>query len=195
MKGLIDLFKTLKGRKYEPNNKRWNFPRKNYDDIMLQIKHQLNGTIKLDPIVQSSTKIIFVKFFLINRSRFEAVSEYKPELNEIYKTMKTSVYDTVGKKWNFDLSEYEKLATAISNRLKGLVSVVPLPKIVKDIFKDKISGAKPEQTDGRVVDKEHLKAFVDSTITKSLLSFQEESICFAIKQEGRLLLADDMGRN
>jgi len=195
LKALVDLFKTLKGRKYEPNNKRWNFPRKNYNDIILQIKHQLNDTVKLDPIIQSSKKMVFLKFFLINKTRFEAVSDYKPELNEIYKTMKTSAYDTAGKKWNFELGEYDLLVSAILAKLKSDVSIVPLPKIVKEFFKDKLSGVlKLENTNGPVINKDHLTAFVDKTITKSLLPFQVESICFAIKQEGRLLLADDMGR-
>jgi SWI/SNF-related matrix-associated actin-dependent regulator of chromatin subfamily A-like protein 1 len=38
-----------------------------------------------------------------------------------------------------------------------------------------------------------IRCHVDPTIVKTLLPFQVESICFAIRQQGRLLLADDMG--
>lgn len=40
---------------------------------------------------------------------------------------------------------------------------------------------------------EDLKDKIDSTIVEALLPFQIESVCFAIKKEGKVLLADDMG--
>lgn len=43
------------------------------------------------------------------------------------------------------------------------------------------------------LDLEHLETRIDPVICKSLLPFQIEGICFAIQQNGRLLLADDMG--
>lgn len=191
---MIDLFKTIQGRKYDPNTKRWNFSRKKYDEILLQIKIQLNNTVKLEPLDRTSGNTVFVKFFLINKERFEAVSEFKPELNELYKTMRTKNYESTSKKWSFDLCEYNALVNSINTNLKASVTIVPLPKTVKEIFKEKIAGEKADINDHhRVIDFEHLKAFVDPTITKTLLPFQIDSICFAIKQEGRLLLADDMG--
>lgn len=153
---------------------------------MSQIKHQFNGTIKLEPLDRDIGKKIYLKFFLLNKNRFEVQSEFKPDLNEIFKTLKTREYDAVEKKWSFDLSEYDKLINLISSNLKSLVTIVPLPKVVKEIFKDKINGTTPDTSYYNSINKGHLASHIDSTITKSLYSFQVESICFAIRQEGRL---------
>lgn len=191
-KALIDLFKTIQSRKYDPNTKRWNFSRKRYDDIILQIKHQLKDTIKLEPLDRSVGKSTFVKFFLTDKTHFEAVCDYKPELNEVFKSIKSKNYDTKTRKWSFELADYEELVASINTKLKESITVIPLPKSVKEIFKDEISGKQPVKiNDG--IDFDYLKKNVDPAITKTLLPFQIESICFAIRQQGRLLLADDMG--
>ena len=190
-KGLIDLFKTMSSRKYDPNTKRWNFSIRQYDEIICRTKIHFNNTIKLEPLEKSAGKSSLAKFFLIDANRFEVVCDFNQNLNDIFKTIKSKSYDPTLKKWSFDLKDYDELVASISAKLKGTVSVVPLPKVVKEIFKDKIAN-KPAE-DQTCIDFNHLKANIDSTITKSLLPFQVESICFAIKQQGRLLLADDMG--
>ena len=152
---------------------------------MSQIKHQLNGTIKLEPLERDYGKMVYLKFFLINKRRFEVQSEFKAELNEIYKSLNTKEYDSVERKWNFDLSEYEKLINLIATNLKGSVTVVPLPRVVKEIFKDKIAGTITDNSYQKSINKAHLNSHIDSTITKSLYEFQVDSICFAIRQEGR----------
>lgn len=55
-----------------------------------------------------------------------------------------------------------------------------------------MAGKNPPRFDP-AFDLEHLKSHIDPTIHKSLLPFQVEGICFAVQQNGRLLLADDMG--
>lgn len=192
---MVQLFKTIKGKKYDPNTKRWNFPRKQYDDIILQIKHQLNNTIILEPLDRTADNNCFLKLFLLSRTKFEAVcTEFKPELNELFKTLKSKNYDTKSKRFSFDLSEYDKLVELVGSKMKGSMTIIPLPKSVREMFKDQIAGkAVTDKSKDSRINMEYLKEHVDPQITKSLLSFQIESICFAIRQEGRLLLADDMG--
>lgn len=191
---MVQLFKTIKGKKYDPNTKRWNFPRRQYDDIILQIKTQLNNTITLEPLDRSAGSACFLKFFLLSRTKFEAVcTEFKPELNDIFRDIKSKNYDAKTKRFSFDLSDYEKLVEIVGDKMKGSITIIPLPKSVREMFKDQIAGKATDKTKDSRINMEYLKEHVDPKITKSLLSFQVESICFAIRQEGRLLLADDMG--
>lgn len=138
-KGLIDLFKTLNGRKYDPDTKRWSFSLKSYDDIMMRIKHEFNNTIKLEPLDRNSNKkATLVKFLLINNQNFEAQVDYNQEILDIFKAMKTKKYDPNSKKWSFNLNEYEELVNVIRTKCAGSVNIVQLPKMVKEIFKDKL---------------------------------------------------------
>ncbi len=160
----------------------------------MQIKHQLNDTIKLEPLDRSAGTTTFLKFFLISRTKFEAVcTDFRPELNEVFKGIKSKNYDTTRKRFTFDLSDYDKLIELVTDKLKGSLTIIPLPKTVREIFKDQIAGITTDKSKESRINLDYLKEHVDPQITKSLLSFQVESICFAIRQEGRLLLADDMG--
>lgn len=189
-KNLIEMFKTINSRKYDPDTKRWNFSLKSYDEIMCRIKHEFNNTIKLEPLDRSNKKSIMVKFCLINNQQFEAQVDYNQELMEIFKSMKTKKYDPNTKRWSFNLNEYEELISNIRSKMGQSVNIVQLPKIVKETFKEKLTNTQEKQP---LIDLDHLRLHVDPTIVKTLLPFQVESICFAIRQQGRLLLADDMG--
>jgi len=48
-------------------------------------------------------------------------------------------------------------------------------------------------TGTKTIDFEDIKSKIDPAIAEALLPFQVESVCFAIKREGKALLADDMG--
>lgn len=63
---------------------------------------------------------------------------------------------------------------------------------MREVFKEHFEGKNRPRLDP-AYDLEHLKLRIDPTICKSLLPFQIEGICFAVQQNGRLLLADDMG--
>lgn len=193
-KGLIDIFKSISSRKYDPNTKRWNFSLNNYDELILKVKNELNNSVKLEPLDRvASSKSITAKFILIERNRFEVQVDYHLELQELFKTMSTKRYDPQSKRWSFDLKEYEDLVKKIVAKFnRGEVIVVPLPKPVREIFKEQISGKNVPRLNPEI-DFEHIKTKLDTTISKSLLPFQIEGIRFGVQQNGRLLLADDMG--
>ena len=190
-KGVIDLFKTISSRKYNPDTKKWNFSMKSYDDLICRIKNELHGSVKLEPLNRTNNaKSTICKIYLKDRDTFECQTEYNPELQELFKTIKTRQYDPQSKRWSFELKDYDELVNKINSKLKGLVSLVPLSRIVRETFKDKIANKEINEPE---MDVEYLRANIDLNISKSILPFQLESIRFAIKQEGRILLADDMG--
>jgi hypothetical protein len=51
-KELIEIFKTISSRKYEPNTKRWNFLREHHDELLTKVQSQLNNVVKLEPLTQ-----------------------------------------------------------------------------------------------------------------------------------------------
>jgi len=192
-KEVIDLFKTLNGRKYDPNTKHWNFPIKSHDEIMAKFKYELKN-VKIEPLEKiNSVTSKAAKFYLITRNRFEVQSEYDNDLQELFKTMNTRKYDPNSKRWSFDLKEYDDLIKKIGTQLKkGSISISPLPKLLREVFKDALSGKSTPRIDPKY-DLDLLKTKIDMNIIKSLLPFQIEGIAFGIQQQGRLFLADDMG--
>jgi hypothetical protein len=154
-KGLVDLFKSIQSKKYDPDTKRWNFSLKSYDEIMFRIKDELNNSIKLEPLDRSNKKTFMLKFVLINNREFEAQCDYNQELNEVFKTMKTRKYNTETKRWSFSLGEYEELINAIRTKCGSSVTIVQFPKLVKEIFKEKISNKMEEKQP--IIDLEHLR--------------------------------------
>lgn len=195
-KELIDLFKTVNGRRYNGDTKTWSFSMRQHDELINKVKLQFNGNIKLDPIDKGNlAKTTKAKFVLCSNTNFEVLADYNPELQEIFKTIKTRSYDIKAKKWSFELKDYDELINKIQvfKFQKTGVQIQPLPKMVREIFKDKINSSAKQIESNEIIDCDHLRRHIDPTIFKSLLSFQQDSIIFAIKRNGRLLLADDMG--
>jgi hypothetical protein len=183
---LIALFKKIQTKQFNPDTKRWSFSIKKYDDLMQRIKFELKNPVKLEPLKEDKNKKnITCSFYLIDRNRFEVQTDrFDGEINEIFKQMKTKNYDAIKKKWSFSLSEYEKLFNLLNSNSK----VVPLPKPVRETFSLQIKGqqATPPRIDPSF-DLDTLNNKIDLSITKRLLPYQIEGVCFAIQQQGRLL--------
>ncbi|XP_041366141.1 SWI/SNF-related matrix-associated actin-dependent regulator of chromatin subfamily A-like protein 1 [Gigantopelta aegis] len=124
---------------------------------------------------------------LVSREQFEVNVGFFTPLIEIFKQMKTKVYDPSSRKWSFKLEEYHKLLSAVE-ALKPHVSIEPLPKAVLQIFSSQLRG---EYTDCHIAAADLSK--VDQGLVDSLMPFQREGVDFAISKNGRILLADDMG--
>jgi hypothetical protein len=193
-KAVIDLFKTVGSKRYDPNSRRWSFAMKNYDELLLRIKQALNGTVKIEPlnrVAMAASKV--AKFILIDRNHFEVQCDFFAELQDVFKTMETKKYDPATKRWSFNLKDYNGLVAKINAKFKrGEVTVMGLPRAVRETFKAQIEGKNPPRFDPNI-DFEFIKKRIDLNISKSLLPFQIEGICFAIQQNGRILCADDMG--
>lgn len=108
--------------------------------------------------------------------------------------METRKYDPVTKKWSFSFKDYQSLINKINAKFKkGEVTIQPLPRAVREVFKSQFEGSTVKPRFDPKIDFEFVKAKIDPAIAKSLLPFQIEGICFAIQQNGRMLIADDMG--
>lgn len=133
-KTLIDIFKLMKTKRYEPETKRWNFSTREYDELMVQVKLRCGATVKLEPLERRAAAIagksVQVKFTLSERNRFDAQAEYKPELKAIFDTIHSRKYDPNAKKYSFELKDYDELLKKIADKFpRGEVSVVALPKV------------------------------------------------------------------
>ena len=175
-KEIIDLFKTLNGRKFDPVTKYWSFPIKSHDDIINKIKFGTKN-VKIEPLEKNlNIKSKPAKFYLISRTRFEVQADYDQELQELFKTFQTKKYDPTLKRWSFDLKEYEDLIKKIGSQLKkGSIQITPLPKLVREVFKDALSGNSGPRIDPKY-DMDLLKTKIDMNIIRSLLPFQIEGI-------------------
>ncbi|KAL5112227.1 hypothetical protein TcWFU_005871 [Taenia crassiceps] len=124
---------------------------------------------------------------LVSREEFEVQARYHAGLILVFKSMPTRIYDDKTKVWRFHLSDYQEFlrkASAIDDiQLDGLSSAVVTA------FKKKIDSVKatPGQSEIRLED------WIPPNLINSLMDFQKEGVRFALKHEGRVLLADDMG--
>ena len=132
-KTLIEIFKSMKSKRYEPETKRWNFSMREYDELMLQVKLRLGNTLKIEPLDRqavSNVKSIQARFALLDRTRFEVQAEYKAELKAIFDTIHSRRYDPNAKKYTFELKDYDELFKKIQEKFtRGEVSIIALPKV------------------------------------------------------------------
>ena len=163
------------------------------------MKTCLSGVVKLEPLegVTASggglgaTKTL--RCNLVDRNYFDVQFDYDAELIKVLHTMNTRQYDAQTKRWRFRLSEHDELVKRLHARFNnGSLCIVPLIKAVRDVFRDQMAGKNAARFDS-AFNLDHLKTRLDENVWKNLLPFQVESICFAVQQQGRLLLADDMG--
>lgn len=205
---LIAVFKSLPSRSYDPDTKRWNFSMNDYKALMNAVQHL--PTVTLQPLeetpssgeTQTATSasttahtqlppacsLSFVKgqCLLISRTRFEADIGYSKDLIELFKQMKSKIYDAKTRKWNFLLEEHNMLIERV--RLLSQVQLEPLPKTLAQAFASQL---KKTCLEADIPDAD--LSGVDTQLVSSLLPFQRAGVNFAIAKGGRLLLADDMG--
>lgn len=125
---LIAVFKSLPSRNYDPDTKTWNFSMTDYKTLMkavqqlptvaLQPLEETTGSLEAEAASTSDTRLppaaslSFVqgKCLLISRTRFEVDVGYSKELIELFKKMKSKIYDAKTRKWNFLLEEHNMLS-------------------------------------------------------------------------------------
>uniref|UniRef100_A0A8C5HQ08 SWI/SNF-related matrix-associated actin-dependent regulator of chromatin subfamily A-like protein 1 n=1 Tax=Gouania willdenowi TaxID=441366 RepID=A0A8C5HQ08_GOUWI len=193
---LINVFKSIPSKNYDPSTKMWNFSHEDYRQLSMDIKNIPAGIIKknkkknnfnsLHSSVLSSHAcgkpgaVLQGQCVLVSRTKFEVDVGYHVDVITAFKQMPTKNYDMKTRKWSFSLEDY-KMLTA--------VEVEPLPRAVILAFSARFDGREASSSD---VPEADLSA-IDSTITLSLMPFQREGVNFAVSKQGRLLLADDMG--
>ncbi|XP_028598388.2 SWI/SNF-related matrix-associated actin-dependent regulator of chromatin subfamily A-like protein 1 isoform X2 [Podarcis muralis] len=212
---LIELFRSLPSKKYDPATKMWNFSLEDYSHLMEQAEQlpsvtltPLEGMKATSRATESSSvgrspplrsllqtcsgwqkpsATIRGKCVLISYSRFEVDIGYADSAIGVFKQLNSRNYDMKTRKWNFLLEDYLRLIELL--RSLPAVEVEPLPKPVIQAF-----AAQFEKSASKVPDiPEADLSGLDPKLVASLMPFQREGVNFAIAKEGRLLLADDMG--
>ncbi|VDI38180.1 SWI/SNF-related matrix-associated actin-dependent regulator of chromatin subfamily A-like protein [Mytilus galloprovincialis] len=138
-------------------------------------------------IFGAGVKPIKGQCILISRERFEVKVGYSPPLIELFKKMKTKLYDAVTKKWTFKLEEYEAFMKEVTV-FRPHVTIEPLPKAILQVFNSQLKG----NYTSKDIPNADLSE-VDVSLVNSLLSFQREGVNFSVSKNGRVLIADDMG--
>ncbi|XP_020660875.3 SWI/SNF-related matrix-associated actin-dependent regulator of chromatin subfamily A-like protein 1 [Pogona vitticeps] len=212
---LIEMFRSIPSKSYDPATKMWNFSLEDYNDFMSAVK-QL-PSITLTPLVgmkttsgasesssagrtsalrsllqtctgwQKPSAVVRGKCVLISYSRFEVDIGYVSSVIGIFKQLDSRNYDMKTRKWSFLLEDYLRLMELMKNLPE--VELEPLPKPVVQVFASQFQKSVSKPADVPEADL----SGVDPTLVGSLMPFQREGVNFAISKEGRLLLADDMG--
>uniref|UniRef100_A0A8C5HPY8 SWI/SNF-related matrix-associated actin-dependent regulator of chromatin subfamily A-like protein 1 n=1 Tax=Gouania willdenowi TaxID=441366 RepID=A0A8C5HPY8_GOUWI len=212
---LINVFKSIPSKNYDPSTKMWNFSHEDYRQLMeeaagipsvylkpLEGKEALDLTAAVSRARDSVTLSAVLKLckgwqkpgavlqgqcVLVSRTKFEVDVGYHVDVITAFKQMPTKNYDMKTRKWSFSLEDYKMLMDLLGGI--AAVEVEPLPRAVILAFSARFDGREASSSD---VPEADLSA-IDSTITLSLMPFQREGVNFAVSKQGRLLLADDMG--
>nr|XP_008120503.1 PREDICTED: SWI/SNF-related matrix-associated actin-dependent regulator of chromatin subfamily A-like protein 1 isoform X2 [Anolis carolinensis] len=214
-KELIEMFRSLPSKNYDPITKMWNFSLEDYSPLMEEVE-QL-PSVTLTPLAgieapTGSTKPSSVgktfclrsvlqtcigwqklsatlrgKCVLISYSRFEVDIGYSADIIGIFKQLNSRNYDMKTRKWSFLLEDYLELIQMV--KFLPEVELEPLPKPVVQVFASQFGKSVLKAADVPEADLSE----VEPHVVNSLMPFQREGVNFAISRDGRLLLADDMG--
>ncbi|XP_013929526.1 PREDICTED: SWI/SNF-related matrix-associated actin-dependent regulator of chromatin subfamily A-like protein 1 [Thamnophis sirtalis] len=212
---LIEIFRSLPSKKYDPETRMWNFSLEDYGELMEKVEQfpsvsltslegmekmtsggesssasqnsQLRSLLKTCTGWQKPSATLKGRCILISYSRFEVDIGYAANIVGVFKQVNSRIYDMKTRKWNFLLEDYLRLMELVKSLPD--VQLKPLPKPVIMAFVTQFEKSLSKATDPPEADL----VGVDPKLVTSLLPFQREGVDFAIYREGRLLLADDMG--
>jgi len=209
-KKLINVFKKISSKSYNPEDKTWSFSMNHFDLLASNIQslsyqlssftpenlasntsipaHQISKSIfEDDKQKDESQKKIVATCCLISEKRFEVQMPYHANSISIFKSLPTKSYNAETRRWNFHLSDHKNLISSFKSEAKD-VRLIPLPSVVCRSFQDFISG---KSSSSSLPLNDFSK--VDPYLANSLFPFQKDGVNFSISKKGRVLLADDMG--
>ncbi|KAH8402934.1 hypothetical protein KR222_000474, partial [Zaprionus bogoriensis] len=127
-------------------------------------------------------KSVTCRVYMISSHRFAVdASGYHEKLIEVFKKMPTKSYDSQTRIWDFDLKDYEAIQQHVGD-LKPHVLIGTIPKKVMDMCQEP---PKPQERS--------VLASISSNLAEKLMPFQQDGVCFAIAQQGRIMICDEMG--
>ncbi|EDW71228.1 SWI/SNF-related matrix-associated actin-dependent regulator of chromatin subfamily A-like protein 1 [Drosophila virilis] len=147
----------------------------------------LKPKLQLSPDKQQPLAAVFVKsincrIYMISAQRFAVTaSGYHEKLIEVFKNMPSKCYDSQTRNWDFDLKDYQLLQQHVGD-LKPHVLIGTIPKKIIELCQQPL---KPLERS--------VLASIDPSLAQKLMPFQEEGVCFAIAQQGRVMICDEMG--
>ncbi|XP_017151905.2 SWI/SNF-related matrix-associated actin-dependent regulator of chromatin subfamily A-like protein 1 [Drosophila miranda] len=134
------------------------------------------------PLAAVFVNCITCSVYMISVRRFAArTSAYHEQLIAVFKNIPTRSYDSNTRLWNFDVKDYQLFETHVAN-LKPNVTINTIPKKILDLCRQ------PPKTLERSV-----LASIEPKLADRLMPFQQDGVCFAIAQKGRIMICDEMG--
>ncbi|XP_017095746.3 SWI/SNF-related matrix-associated actin-dependent regulator of chromatin subfamily A-like protein 1 [Drosophila bipectinata] len=134
------------------------------------------------PSVAQRLSSITCSLNMISTHRFAVhTTGYHEQLIAVFKNMPTRSYDNNTRIWTFDLKDYQTLLKHTAD-LKPYVHMNSIPKKVIDLC----------QKPPTALDKSVL-ASIEPKLADKLMPFQQDGVCFAIAQMGRIMICDEMG--
>ncbi|KYN17633.1 SWI/SNF-related matrix-associated actin-dependent regulator of chromatin subfamily A-like protein 1, partial [Trachymyrmex cornetzi] len=128
---------------------------------------------------------VTAKCYMVSIDRFAIeLSAFIPEIIDTFRTVPSRIYDPQSRIWNFHLNDYNSVLKTLHSKHCDL-SITKIPEAVFRIFKKNL------KSDTQL--PEHDLSKIDEKLTKSLMPFQREGICYGISKNGRCMIADDMG--
>ncbi|KAH8283549.1 hypothetical protein KR018_005573 [Drosophila ironensis] len=120
--------------------------------------------------------------YMVSSQRFAVHSTgYHEKLIAIFKNLPSRSYDNSSRIWSFDLRDYQALQKHAAE-LKPHVHMGSIPKKVIDLCQQPPSP----------LDRSFL-ASIEPKLADQLMPFQQDGVCFAIGQKGRIMICDEMG--
>ncbi|KAH8341602.1 hypothetical protein KR059_011636 [Drosophila kikkawai] len=137
---------------------------------------------KQRPVAPVFRNSITCNLYMISANRFAAhTSGYHEQLIAVFKNMPTKSYEPSSRLWTFDLKDYQALQLHTAD-LKPGVHVNGVPKKVLDLCQQPA-----------VVSERSVLASIEPKLADKLMPFQQDGVCFAIGQKGRIMICDEMG--
>ncbi|XP_070141222.1 SWI/SNF-related matrix-associated actin-dependent regulator of chromatin subfamily A-like protein 1 isoform X2 [Drosophila kikkawai] len=137
---------------------------------------------KQRPVAPVFRNSITCNLYMISANRFAAhTSGYHEQLIAVFKNMPTKSYEPSSRLWTFDLKDYQALQLHAAD-LKPGVHVNGVPKKVLDLCQQPA-----------VVSERSVLASIEPKLADKLMPFQQDGVCFAIGQKGRIMICDEMG--
>lgn len=175
--------RTARGPVQEPKSAQFQQGAQRYPNCsdFPKVQSTIISTIPNPPIV---VKKLPAQAVIVNKNRFEIHATFYQPLIDVIKTFPSKSYDRETRNWSLGLTDYKSFESKVKKDLSTTVTWEGLPLFVLDaIFPRNPPSTAEVQLEGKIPDK----------LKKALLSYQVQGVEYAIRRNGKILLADDMG--
>ncbi|KAI0988225.1 hypothetical protein GJ496_005258 [Pomphorhynchus laevis] len=191
---LVNIYRQIPSRKFDPNSKIWQFSVQHKEQLFNKIEEHLPEVEIIRGLsrrgTDSSSAATIPKptcmFILCDVDRFEIISSYDQQLNNVYKSMESRCYNARSRSWNFNIRDHDKLVTALKDA-NVQYTICSIPAWILRYLKNH------QERKNDINYEDICSQRLNEQLLSQLLPFQREALIYALVNDGRLLLADDMG--